>query len=160
MAHAFCRSAAMSAATALSATFVAGLAYDRNAPGLGATTLFGINAGASDVLSEVGDHARQRGRSGRAPLRGRRHSIVVGAGPLRGRRDAGPRKKKPERSFLAPNDPAQPAAVLAAQPGAGGRFLCRERRTGGAAPCARWDLPRSNGQVGFAALEWYGARYG
>lgn len=36
--------------TALSVLFIAGLAYDRNAPGLGATTLFGINAGSSDAL--------------------------------------------------------------------------------------------------------------
>ena len=46
--------AVVSADTALSVIFVSGIAYDRNAPGLGATTLFGINAGSSDSLVRIG----------------------------------------------------------------------------------------------------------
>jgi Domain of unknown function (DUF4394) len=45
--------AVVAADTALAANFIAGAAYDRNASGLGATTLFGINASA-DTLVRIG----------------------------------------------------------------------------------------------------------
>jgi hypothetical protein len=46
--------AVVSADTALSVIFISAIAYDRNAPGLGVTTLYGINSGASDALVTQG----------------------------------------------------------------------------------------------------------